>query len=148
MTIPLILLAIPSIFLGLALGLPLGDSTLHHWLEPVFHHSTDELLHLPHEPYALFGIDGVLILASVTVAAIGVALAWRLFGADVGALRLPARPERGARASAPARASRSCIARRSTSGGSTSSTTCCSSSSAVGSRPPCGGSIARSSTGP
>jgi len=94
MTIPLILLAIPSVFLGLALGLPLGDSTLHHWLEPVFHHSTDELLHLPHEPYALFGIDGVLILASVTVAAIGVALAWRLFGADIGALRLPARPER------------------------------------------------------
>ncbi len=94
MTVPLILLAIPSIFLGMALGLPLGDSTLHHWLEPVFHHSTDELLQLPHEPYALFGIDGVLILASVTVAAIGVALAWRLFGADVGALRLPARPER------------------------------------------------------
>src|SRR5687768_5412024 len=94
MTIPLILLAIPSIFLGMLLGLPLGDSTLHHWLEPVFHHSTDELLHLPHQPYALFGIDGVLILASVTVAAIGVALAWRLFGADIGSLRLPARPER------------------------------------------------------
>ena len=91
MTVPLILLAIPSVLLGMALGLPLGDSTLHHWLEPVFHESTDELLHLPHEPYALFGIDGVLILASVTVAAIGVALAWRLFGADVGAVA-PARP--------------------------------------------------------
>ena len=94
MTIPLILLAIPSALLGLALGLPLGDSTIHQWLEPVFHHSTEELLHLPHEPYTLFGIDGVLILASVTVAAIGIALAWRLFGADVGPLRLPARPER------------------------------------------------------
>ena len=92
MTIPLILLAIPSIFLGLFLGLPLGDSTLHHWLEPIFEHA-EELLARPQEPYALFGIDGVLILASVTVAAIGVALAWRFFGADLGSLRLPARPE-------------------------------------------------------
>ena len=37
MTLPLILLAIPSAFLGLALGLPFGDSTIKHWLEPVFH---------------------------------------------------------------------------------------------------------------
>jgi NADH-quinone oxidoreductase subunit L len=92
MTVPLILLAIPSVFLGLLLGLPLGDSTLSRWLEPVFHHA-EELLALEHEPYALFGIDGVLILASVTVAAIGVALAWRFFGADLGSLRVPARPE-------------------------------------------------------
>ena len=92
MTTPLILLAIPSVLLGLALGLPLGDSTLHHWLEPVFVHA-EELLALPHEPYALAGIDGGLILASVTVAAIGVALAWRLFGAELGGIRLPARPE-------------------------------------------------------
>ena len=94
MTIPLILLAIPSIFLGLFLGLPLGDSRMHQWLAPVFHHATEELLSLPEEAYALFGVDGVLILASVTVAAIGVVLAWRFFGADLGSLRLPARPER------------------------------------------------------
>jgi NADH-quinone oxidoreductase subunit L len=94
MTIPLILLAIPSVFLGMALGLPFGDGPLHHWLEPVFHHATGELLALPHEPYALAGIDGGLILASVTVAAVGVALAWRLFGAEIGPIRLPARPER------------------------------------------------------
>ncbi len=92
MTGPLILLAIPSIFLGIALGLPLGDSTIHHWLEPVFHEGI-EILALPHEPYALFGIDGGLILASVAVAAVGVALAWRYFGVDIGPLRLPGRPE-------------------------------------------------------
>ena len=92
MTVPLILLAIPSVLLGLALGLPLGASTLSRWLEPVFLEA-DEMLHLPHEAYALFGVDGGLILASVTVAAIGVALAWRFFGADLGQLRLPARPE-------------------------------------------------------
>jgi NADH-quinone oxidoreductase subunit L len=92
MTGPLILLAIPSIFLGLFLGLPLGDSTIHHWLAPVFHEA-EEILHLPHEPYALFGIDGGLILMSVGVAAIGVALAWRFFGVDIGPIRLPGRPE-------------------------------------------------------
>ena len=36
MTIPLILLAIPSVFLGLYLGLPLGASRITGWLEPVF----------------------------------------------------------------------------------------------------------------
>ncbi len=92
MTVPLILLAIPSVVLGMALGLPFGDGPLQHWLEPVFIHA-EEMLALPHEPYALAGIDGGLILASVTVAAIGVALAWRLFGAEVGPIRLPARPE-------------------------------------------------------
>jgi NADH-quinone oxidoreductase subunit L len=92
MTVPLVLLAIPSVVLGMALGLPFGDGPLQHWLEPVFAHA-EATLALPHEPYALAGIDGGLILASVTVAAIGVALAWRLFGAELGAIRLPARPE-------------------------------------------------------
>jgi len=88
MTLPLILLAIPSALLGLYLGLPLGDSTLHHWLEPVFGEAT-ALLHHEVEPYALFGIDGALILASVGVAAVGIAVAWRLFG-----LELPGLPRR------------------------------------------------------
>jgi NADH-quinone oxidoreductase subunit L len=92
MTVPLILLAIPSVGLGMALGLPLGDSTIHHWLEPVFHEAT-EMLHHEEAAYALLGIDGALILASVTIAAIGIALALRLFGADIGGLHLPARPE-------------------------------------------------------
>ncbi|HYH92726.1 MAG TPA: NADH-quinone oxidoreductase subunit L [Candidatus Saccharimonadales bacterium] len=92
MTIPLILLAIPSALLGIFLGLPLGDSRLHHWLEPVFHEAV-EMLHHEEAAYALAGIDGVLILASVTVAVIGIALAWRFFGADIAGLHLPARPE-------------------------------------------------------
>jgi NADH-quinone oxidoreductase subunit L len=93
MTVPLILLAIPSVLLGMLLGLPFGDSTLSHWLEPVFAEA-EELLARPHEAFALFGIDGVLILASVTVAVVGIAFAGRFFGIDVGALHLPARPER------------------------------------------------------
>ena len=93
MTVPLILLAIPSVLLGMALGLPLGDSTLSHWLESTFHEA-EEILALPHEPYALLGIDGGLILASVTVAGLGLMLAWRLFGVEIGGIRLGARPER------------------------------------------------------
>jgi NADH-quinone oxidoreductase subunit L len=92
MTIPLILLAIPSALLGLYLGLPLGNSLISHWLEPVFAPAV-EMLHHAEGEYQLFGIDGALIGASVAVAAIGVVLAWRFFGIDAGGLRLPARPE-------------------------------------------------------
>jgi NADH-quinone oxidoreductase subunit L len=92
MTVPLILLAIPSVLLGLFLGLPLGDSVLSQWLAPVFHEA-EELLALPHEDYQLFGIDGVLILASVTVATVGLLLAWRFFGVEIGPIRFPFRPD-------------------------------------------------------
>jgi NADH-quinone oxidoreductase subunit L len=92
MTVPLILLAIPSIFLGMAVGLPLGDSTLHHWLEPVFHEGLELLGHEELE-YALLGIDGFLIGASVAVAVVGLILAWRYFGVELGPFRMPARPE-------------------------------------------------------
>jgi NADH-quinone oxidoreductase subunit L len=92
MTIPLILLAIPSVFLGLLLGLPLGDSTIHQWLAPVFREA-EELLALPEAQYKLFGVDGTLIFASVTVASVGVAVAWRYFGVDIGPMRMPGRPE-------------------------------------------------------
>jgi NADH-quinone oxidoreductase subunit L len=93
MTIPLILLAIASVVLGMALGLPLGASTIQAWLEPVFAEAT-ELLQHEEAAFQLAGIDGVLILASVTVAVVGIAIAWRLFGAEILGLRLPARPER------------------------------------------------------
>ncbi len=92
MTGPLILLAIPTIFLGLILGLPLGDSLINQWLEPVF--AATIAASGETENFTLFGIDGALILASVTIAVIGVIVAWRLFGVEIGALRRPADPER------------------------------------------------------
>ena len=95
MTIPLILLSIPSIFLGMVLGLPLGDSRLHGWVEPVFEHGQAILFGDGHgeDAYALFGIDGVLILASVTVAVIGIAIAWRLFGVSLPGIHREPKPE-------------------------------------------------------
>jgi len=79
MTVPLILLAIPSIFLGIYLGLPLGDSRLTHWLEPVFLQSEEYLNH-EEAAYQLFGLDGYLILMSVGVAAIGLVIGLWVFG--------------------------------------------------------------------
>jgi len=92
MTVPLILLAIPSVVLGMAIGLPFGDGALIHWLTPVFEEA-EVMLARPHEAFALLGIDGGLILASVTVAVVGLVLAWRYFGVELGGLSLPARPE-------------------------------------------------------
>jgi NADH-quinone oxidoreductase subunit L len=79
MTVPLIALAALSIVAGLALGLPLGDSVIHHWLAPVFEPALTTMGHHA-EPYELFGIDGALIIVSVAVATIGMVAAWRLFG--------------------------------------------------------------------
>ncbi len=92
MTVPLILLAIPSVLLGLILGLPLGNSLISGWLNPVFAGSV-EALHHAETGYQLFGIDGALIGASVAVAAVGVALAWRFFGVELPGLRFGGRPE-------------------------------------------------------
>jgi NADH-quinone oxidoreductase subunit L len=95
MTVPLILLAIPSALLGIALGLPFGSNTIAAWLKPVFE-GGQAVLHSGAEEatYSLFGIDGTLILASVTVAVVGIAVAWRLFGAELGAVRIGPQPER------------------------------------------------------
>ena len=92
MTAPLILLAIPTIFLGMYLGLPFGDSRIQQWLEPVF--GATVAASGQTETFTLFGIDGVLILASVTIAVIGVVVAWRLFGVELGSLRRAADPAR------------------------------------------------------
>jgi NADH-quinone oxidoreductase subunit L len=102
MTGPLWLLAIPSVVLGAILswpGPPLGplfgqegEGLLAGWLRPIFEHG-EELLGHHEEAFALAGIDGALILVSVAVAVGGVLLAWRLFGVELGGLRLPGRPK-------------------------------------------------------
>jgi NADH:ubiquinone oxidoreductase subunit 5 (subunit L)/multisubunit Na+/H+ antiporter MnhA subunit len=79
MTLPLILLAIPSLLLGLAVGFPPADGLLHGWLEPVFHHAS-EVLHIAHHPFELFGIDGYLLIVGAGAGALGVALGIWYFG--------------------------------------------------------------------
>jgi NADH:ubiquinone oxidoreductase subunit 5 (subunit L)/multisubunit Na+/H+ antiporter MnhA subunit len=79
MTIPLILLAIPSGLIGIALGWPIGDSTIKHWLEPVFH-SAEETLGRTLPEFQFMGVDGVLIIIAVALAAAGIGVAAILFG--------------------------------------------------------------------
>jgi NADH-quinone oxidoreductase subunit L len=92
MTIPLILLAVPSVFLGLAIGYPPENGLLATWLEPVFRSTV--ALSGRSESFTFLGIDGALILGSVTVAVVGIAIAWRLFGVDLFGLRRRGEPER------------------------------------------------------
>jgi NADH-quinone oxidoreductase subunit L len=79
MVVPLVLLAIPTALLGLAIGTPLGDSTIKHWLEPIFH-PAEEILRITLPDYQLLGVDGALIFTSVGVAALGIGLGIWLFG--------------------------------------------------------------------
>jgi NADH-quinone oxidoreductase subunit L len=101
MTVPLWLLAIPSVLAGIVLswpGPPLGplfgaqgEGLLHGWLHHTFEHALEMLGHHAAE-FQLLGIDGALIGASVAVAVIGMVAAWRLFGVELGPLRGGARP--------------------------------------------------------
>jgi NADH-quinone oxidoreductase subunit L len=81
MTVPLIILAVPSIAIGAALGFPVADGVIVHALEPIFH-PADEMLGIVHKPWELFGIGGLLMLGSVTVASIGTVVGVRLFRSD------------------------------------------------------------------
>ncbi|CAN5735436.1 NADH-quinone oxidoreductase subunit L [soil metagenome] len=71
MTMPLVLLAVPSILLGLAIGFPPMNGLLHGWLEPVFHDAL-EVLNIHHHAFELFGVDGVLMLIGATAGTLGV----------------------------------------------------------------------------
>jgi len=97
MTVPLVLLAIPSALIGLVLtwgGPPWpqslgGTGLLAGWLDPVFAES-ELYLHGEAAAYDLFGIDGRLILTSVLVATLGLVVGIWLFGI----LRRRGNPER------------------------------------------------------
>ncbi len=79
MTVPLILLSIPTIFLGLAIGVPPGSGLINQWLEPVFA-GAEEALAIHHAEFELFGIDGQLLIFGAGAGALGVALGIWLFG--------------------------------------------------------------------
>jgi NADH-quinone oxidoreductase subunit L len=101
MTVPLWLLAIPSVVLGIVLtwpGPPLGplfgaegEGLLTTWLHPIFEHG-QELLGHEEAAFQLGGIDGILIALSIAVAVGGTLAAWRLFGFEIGPLTGKARP--------------------------------------------------------
>jgi NADH-quinone oxidoreductase subunit L len=79
MVVPLVLLAIPSIFLGIALGLPPETGLIHQWLAPVFEPAV-EALGIHEGEYLLFGIDGQLLIIGAGAAALGTGLGIWFFG--------------------------------------------------------------------
>src|SRR4051794_16771798 len=79
MTLPLIMLAIPSLFLGIAVGFPPDGGQIHQWLEPVFA-GANQVLGIQEGEFTFAGIDGVLILIGAAAGALGVVLGTWLFG--------------------------------------------------------------------
>ena len=124
MTRPLILLAIPAVFLGLLIGYPPESGLLHQWLAPVFE-ATIDAGGRTEAAYNFFGIDGSLAIATTALVVTAILVAWRLFGVDMPALglRAGAAARSGPRTQRPAPAWPSCTAARRPSGGSTTSTT-------------------------
>jgi NADH-quinone oxidoreductase subunit L len=93
---PLVLLAIPTIFLGIVIGTGLfvndagkvafdpggpvlGTSPIKKWLEPVFHPG-EAILGITFPDYVFFGLNGTLLIISVAMAALGIGAAIWLFG--------------------------------------------------------------------
>jgi NADH-quinone oxidoreductase subunit L len=91
MTRPLILLAIPAVFLGLLIGYPPESGLLHQWLAPVFE-ATIAASGRTEAAYNLFGIDGGLAIVTTGLVVTAILVAWRLFGADVPAIDLHVEP--------------------------------------------------------
>ncbi|HEY4227497.1 MAG TPA: NADH-quinone oxidoreductase subunit L [Candidatus Limnocylindrales bacterium] len=102
MTVPLWLLAIPSVFLGIVLswpGPPLGplfgingkEGMLASYLAPIFQPAAVSGV-IVEPSFALGGIDGLLLVISIAVAFAGMLSAWRLFGVELGPIAGGARP--------------------------------------------------------
>ena len=73
MTVPLIILAVPSIFTGIVLGFPPEDGHIDHFLHSVFEFATGGETH----QFAL--MDGGLMLLSALVGIGGILLAWQFY---------------------------------------------------------------------
>ncbi len=90
MVVPLIILAVPTIFVGLLLGLPPESGAIHTWLEDVFR-GAEELGAgiLPgsiaaggHAGFTLFGVGGLLLLLGAAAGTAGIWLAYRWYVRD------------------------------------------------------------------
>jgi NADH-quinone oxidoreductase subunit L len=85
MVAPLVILAVPTILVGLLLGIPPEGGLIHGWLEEVFAHSEEAGI-LPgslaageHHGFELLGIGGLLLLIGAAVGAAGIWLAYRWY---------------------------------------------------------------------
>src|SRR4029078_6502697 len=66
--VPLVILSVPTILVGLLLGIPPAGGVIHSWLEEVFHGAEEagagilpgSILAGEHSEFSLFGLGGVL----------------------------------------------------------------------------------------
>jgi NADH-quinone oxidoreductase subunit L len=90
MVAPLVILAVPTVVLGLVLGIPPEGGLIHQWLEPVFGEVADigalpgSILAHAHDTgeghhFELFGLGGLLLVVGGLVAIMGVVLAYRWY---------------------------------------------------------------------
>jgi NADH-quinone oxidoreductase subunit L len=91
MVAPLVILAVPTILLGLILGIPPEEGIIHDWLDPIFHDvayvGVQPGSYLSHyvesgeeHHFELFGLGGLLLLIGAAVAIGGTYLAYRWYG--------------------------------------------------------------------
>ncbi len=92
MVAPLLVLSVPTVLVGLLLGIPPEEGVIHAWLEPVFrgaeeahagvlpgslldgYHARGETHH-----FELFGIGGLLLLVGAAAGVLGILLAYRWY---------------------------------------------------------------------
>ncbi len=90
MVVPLIILAVPTVLVGLLLGLPPEGGLIHGWLEEVFHGVEEagagilpgSILAGGHHGFSPFGIGGLLLLLGAAAGTAGIWLAYRWYVQD------------------------------------------------------------------
>jgi NADH-quinone oxidoreductase subunit L len=101
MVAPLVILAVPTVLIGLLLGVPPEGGGIHTWLEEVFHGAeelgagiqpgsilAESMAHGEAHGFELFGLGGLLLLIGASVGVAGILLARRWYLQD---LEAPAR---------------------------------------------------------
>ena len=90
MTAPLVMLAVPTVLVGLLLGIPPEGGAIHGWLEHVFAGAEESHAGvLPgsiaageHHGFELFGIGGLLLLVGAAAGVLGIWIAYRWYVRD------------------------------------------------------------------
>jgi NADH-quinone oxidoreductase subunit L len=85
MVAPIAILAVPTVLVGLLLGIPPEGGVIHSWLGGVFEHAEEagiqpgSIAAGEHHGFELFGLGGLLLLVGATVAVLGILLAYRWY---------------------------------------------------------------------
>jgi NADH-quinone oxidoreductase subunit L len=87
MVAPLLVLAVPTVLVGLFLGIPPEGGLIHGWLEEVFHAAEEahagvlpgSIADGEHHGFELFGVGGLLLLIGAAAGVLGIWLAHRWY---------------------------------------------------------------------